>query len=308
MNPRQPQAFPIPAARMARLRRRAGAGFSLIEIMVAVSILAFMIVGLLAMFYHVQRAFRSGVTQSDVMEGGRAFMSSLTRELQEAASTQIPFTTNLIAVPSVGTRYWGESSWQDLPSGRSARTNYLQDLAFLTHDNGAWKGIAYRIDNRYGVGSLLRMEMSSPYESNPYISSNNVLNFSDTFFTSTLNNSTNYRHVLSGVVHLNITAYDTNGLVYSSAWLPGPNGGYAFTNHNTAPTPNYAGFTNVTLPAYLEIELGVLEPSAAEKFRANADVTEPAARNYLQRQIGRTHLFRQRVSIRPSATRIADIE
>jgi hypothetical protein len=286
----------------ARSRRsRAAGAFSLIEIMVAVSILAFMIVGLLAMFFHVQRAFRVGVTQSDVMEGGRAFLGTLTRELQTIAAPPIAYLTNMIAVPSPGTGAWGESSRQDLPSG-SARTNYLQDIAFLTEDNGEWKGIAYRIDNRDGVGLLQRLEMTLPYESNPFFATNNLQNFTEKFFTSTI--STNYRPILDGVVHLFVTAYDTNGLIYSSAWLRG-NGGYGFTNH-VHPPPNDLTFTNSTLPAYLDIELGILEPAATTRFRANADVNAANGQNYLRRQVGRTHLFRQRVSIRPAATRITD--
>src|SRR5436309_8858412 len=45
------------------------AGFSLLEMMVAVTLLAIIIVGLLSMFYQTQRAFRQGSTQSDVLEG-----------------------------------------------------------------------------------------------------------------------------------------------------------------------------------------------------------------------------------------------
>lgn len=287
--------------RLAAPVRLGRAAFSLIEIMVAVSILAFMIVGLLAMFYHVQRAFRSGVTQSDIMEGGRALMTAMTRELQEAAACGISYQTNLLVVPSPNTLDWGESATQVLPSG-SARTNYLQDIAFLTEVNGEWKGIAYRINNRDGVGTLERLEMNLPYESNPFLSTNNLRQFTTDFFSSTLLNNTNYRPVLDGIVHLFYTPYDTNGILHSSAWLPRRPFGYGFTNH-TSEALYSIPFTNVVLPAYLEIELGVLEPSAVEKFRAS-----DGSAGFLQRQIGRTHLFRQRIPIRPAASRVADEE
>ncbi len=304
MNWIQPQP-PAASFRLVLSRRRSRRdGFSLIEVMVAVSILAFMIVGLLAMFYHVQRAFRSGVTQSDIMEGGRALMSMVTHELQEAAATSTAFTTNLLILPAPGTGNWGESSTQNLDSG-SSRTSYLQDLAFLTEANGEWKGLAYRLDNQNGVGTLKRLEVTLPYESNPFFATNNLRQFSDEFFGSTLINNTNFRPVLDGVVHFFFTAYDTNGLVQSAAWLKKVPYGYAFTNF-TAEAPDTIGFTNVVLPAYLEIELGVLEPSAVEKFRANNDVNAANGQNFLQRQAGRIHLFRQRVAIRPAATRVSD--
>jgi len=272
--------------------------------MVSVALLAVIIVGLLAMFYHVQRAFKSGVTQSDVMEGGRAVMGLFVREIQEAAATRIPYTTNLIALPSVATAPWGESSGQDLPSG-AARKNFLQDIAFLTRDNGNWKGVSYRLDNRDGVGVLYRLEASSPYEPNPYAASNTLYKFSQNFFGSTLANNTNFHRLLDGVVHLYVTAYDTNGWVYSSAWLPSANGGYAFTNFDARALTDDPKFTNSVMPAYLEIELGVLEPAIVDKFRAATEVGGAAPQNYLRRQVGRTHLFRQRISIRPAATQIS---
>src|SRR5947207_12610645 len=52
-------------------------GFSLIEIMVTVSLLTFIILGLLLMFNQTQRAFRTGMTQTDVLEAGRATMDML---------------------------------------------------------------------------------------------------------------------------------------------------------------------------------------------------------------------------------------
>jgi prepilin-type N-terminal cleavage/methylation domain-containing protein len=274
------------------LRIKPAQGFSLIEIMVAVGLLAVIIVGLLAMFYHVQRAFRSGVTQSDIMENGRATMGLMARELQEAAPTEShdPYATNFVAMPSPGTAAWGESSAQDLPSN-AQRKNFLQDISFLTRANGNWKGISYRIENNGGVGTLKRLEATLPYDPNPYTASNGLFKFSTDFFSSTVDN-TNYHRISDGVVHLYVTAYDTNGFVFTNAWLS-PNGGYAFT-----------GYTNV-MPAYVEIELGVLEPSANDRFRASLEVGGAAPQNYLRRQVGRTHLFRQRVSIRPAASQLS---
>src|SRR6266581_6128658 len=70
-------------------------GFSLIEVMVAVSLLAVIIVGLLAMFYQTQRAFRSGIAQVDVLEGGRATLDLISRELQEMTAASDPTITNV---------------------------------------------------------------------------------------------------------------------------------------------------------------------------------------------------------------------
>src|SRR3954452_6174254 len=79
--------------------RRAG-GFSLVEVMVAVGLLAFIIVGLLAMFYQTQRAFRSSATQTDVLEAGRASMQIIRQDLQDMHAAGHPFVTNFLIVLS----------------------------------------------------------------------------------------------------------------------------------------------------------------------------------------------------------------
>src|SRR3954471_19290395 len=76
-------------------------GFSLIEVMVAVAILAVIIVGLLAMFYQTQRAFRTGLTQVDVLENGRAAMEMSGSDLRDVtASPDNPTLNVLIDLPN----------------------------------------------------------------------------------------------------------------------------------------------------------------------------------------------------------------
>ena len=76
--------------------------FSLIEIMVAVSLLSFIIVGLLAMFFQVQRVFRAGTAQADIMEGGRATMNLIVRDLQEMTASGVDLVTNCLVTASIG--------------------------------------------------------------------------------------------------------------------------------------------------------------------------------------------------------------
>src|SRR3954452_3005535 len=79
--------------------RRAG-GFSLVEVMVAVGLLAFIIVGLLAMFYQTQRAFRSSATQTDVLEAGRTAMQLIRQDLQDMHVAGHLLVTNFLIQPS----------------------------------------------------------------------------------------------------------------------------------------------------------------------------------------------------------------
>jgi len=58
---------------------------------------------------------------------------------------------------------------------------------------------------------------------------------------------------------------------------------------------NYAFWSNA-LPAYVELELGVLEPNIVDHFKAIGNPT--AQVNYLSNHVAQVHVFRQRVPIR----------
>src|SRR5258708_2837402 len=59
------------------------AAFSLIEILIVVALLSIIILGLLAMFSQTQKAFRAGLTQTDVLQAGRLAGDMLGRELEQ---------------------------------------------------------------------------------------------------------------------------------------------------------------------------------------------------------------------------------
>jgi len=274
---------------------RARHAFSLIEIMVAVSLLAIIIVGLLAMFYQVQRAFRVGTAQSDILEGGRSTMSLIVRDLQSMAASELRHVTNCAVVPADG-RAALTSTIQDLATG-SARTNFLEDFCFLTRDNDIWSGVAYRLTNSAnGVGALCRIVESANRQTLFADNSNAVRNVS--LRTAEFGVNVAYQLVLDGVVNLTITPCDTNGVSFHT---------YSDTDTDTLRVDNTRGvyaFKGDRLPAYLDIELAVLEPSALAKFRVREEIGQPQAAEFLARQIGATHVFRQRVAIRPAASDI----
>ena len=288
-------------------------GFSVLEIMVAVALLAVIIVGLLAMFYQVQRAFRAGTAQVDVMEGGRATMNLLTRDLQELTATGLPLVTNCVVLDSSGVDPANPlTSVQDLPSG-AARKNFLQDICFMSRLNDEWIGTAYRVAfAETGAGTLYRLNIRRPTESLPLDNTNVITQLSFFACTNLDFDGPDLHRVTDGVVHLRFTPYDRNGFPYTDIEFYNdnePTALNAYTNnlrvdHNRG---IYA-FVSNSLPAFIDIELAVLEPSAFEKFNARVDSALPfpqsitRATNYLARQIGRTHVFRQRVPIRPAST------
>jgi len=267
-----------PALHCSRAGQR---GFSLLEIMVAVALLALIIVGLLAMFYQVQRAFRSGTAQVDVMEGGRATTSLIVREVQEAAATQLAGAPNMAVVPpmknAANTLAVADSFAQSLPGGET-RQNVLRDFFFISKVNDEWVGTAYRISNAVsGVGTLYR-----------FVERTNLANLPSLITKLTTWNPYNYpnnfRRVMDGVVHFTVDFYETNGVFFTD---------------NSYPRDFVYSATNNIMPAYVDLELAVLEPIPLEKFRYRYDANPVQAGTYLANQAARTHVFRQRVPIRP---------
>jgi hypothetical protein len=273
------------------------AAFSVLEIMVAVALLAVIIVGLLAMFYQVQRAFRAGTSQVDVMEGGRAAISIITREMQEVAATGVPDATNLVIVPS----RQGIQTAQVLSSGTPPQPNFLNDFCFLQRRNDEWTGVAYRFTNAFtGVGTLVRYSWSWASDSNPlWLAQTNSM-MSRAVCTAPPTQFDGASLVLDGVVHFQVEAYDAEGVLFRPPYYSDISDGYLRRDS----VKDVYAFMSTNLPAYLDLELRVLEPATLAKFRARAETDLNNATNYLARQIGHTHVFRQRIAVRTAAANV----
>lgn len=255
-------------------------GFSLLEIMIAVSLLALIIVGLMAMFFQTQKAFRLGTRQADVLEGGRGLMEMLTRELQEVAGTRDSIN------------FYANSGYMPLIQPRSGafQTNVLEEYFFITKSNDWWTGIAYLIDARvvkgFGtVGSLYRYSTNSPTIPEGAVR-NLFITYQDEMDNYEKGRSNSFRRVADQVIHLKLSPYNSRGVLYTNyAGLTFPLT-YSFTNE----------FTRDPVPAFIDLELGVLEPRAAERFRAIAD--DAKAYEFITNQVDKVHLFRQRIALR----------
>jgi hypothetical protein len=116
-------------------------------------------------------------------------------------------------------------------------------------------------------------------------------------------------HLIDGVVHLTVRAYDPDGRWVNNYYQP-------YTNaQNTAffKPPGFPAYTDGygeaqlymfsnAVPASVELELGILEDrvlARAEGLPNNLPAASPNDRRtlYLQGQAGTVHLFRQRVNI-----------
>lgn len=292
-----------PGEKRSRLER----AFSLIEVMVAVTLMSVIVIGLLAMFAQTQRAFRTGVTQVDVMESGRAACEMLARELEQIRPTDLPNTLNLFV------QWNGYTLPQTLPGtdtfGNSqSRTNVLDDLFFFTRENRNWQGIGYRVESRNMVGTLYRYETNVVNLDFPALVYNwerdtgsDTPKFRDEVFFRQAGRS----RVIDGVVHLRVLAYDSNGaLITPDSNFLGPLGSIGSVGVSNrvqralvvAPDLNLEyHFRSNAVPAYLDLELGILEQKTAERCR---NLPLEAQAKYLESKAGNVQIFRQRIALR----------
>jgi hypothetical protein len=284
--------------------------------MVVVGLFSLIVVALMAVFNSSQQALRASVTQTDVLEGGRATINLMASDLRQmapsfGASNSLVHVFNVdICTSNNPVNFYANTNLdyspllQSLPGSGQLRTNVLENFFILSRGNlngsPTWFGTGYAVDPAAtgDLNPLYRFYIATNIEASP-----NPAVLFNTFMTNLAtaapNGYTNagWSHLLDGVVHLTVRAYDTNGV-----WMTN---GYAVGHTNTAKNvlfmPSAYGecgfymFSN-TLPASVGVELGVLEDRALRRAETwpNGSLSQS---NYLAQQVGAVHIFRQRVTI-----------
>jgi hypothetical protein len=277
--------------------------FTLVEVLVAVSLLSVIVLGLMMMFNQTQKAFRLGMMQTDVLENGRLTTDLLSRELEQITPGNSQFSTSFVAELAPPTRLGMTPTPVQLdlpPSPTLTRTDMLQQIYFVTHENQSWKAIGYLVDTpQKGLGTLYRFEFPT-YRTNQPDGLMRVFDNDAQALYNSGNVSSNLRRIMDGVVVLNTRLYDTAGYEINQVSNTCKNA-TVFTELALANKPRAQFFSNA-VPAYVEFELGVLEPSVLEKYKS---IPVPAIQaQFLKDQISHVHVFRQRVAVRnvdPSA-------
>jgi hypothetical protein len=281
--------------------RARGAAFTLVEIMVVMVLLSVIILGLMAMFNQVQTAFRAGMAQTDQLEGGRMINDQFVRDLQQMTPT---FQTNGINFYTQIPNY--PLHLQTLPASSYPRTNILENLFFMSRYNQTWSGIGYFVrtnpsvfGNMNPVGTLYRFETNVP---RAQISGDASLPYF-TYLNAT--NPLNISKILDGVVDFRIRSFDPNGFVLTNGSQSIQSNFFVTISNsfNIAPGEvEFSAYSNNIVPAYVEVQIGVLEPAVLKRYNS---IPSPTVRsNFLAAHAGNVQLFRQRIAIRnadPSA-------
>jgi type II secretory pathway pseudopilin PulG len=297
--------------------------FSLIELLVVMALLSVIIVGLMLMFSQVQRAFRTGLTQTDVLAAGRVAGDMLGRELEQITPVNQPRWIN----PANPVQTANFNFYARIPSDANynapfvqpipgsplgskldvtiGRTNLIHDLFFVSKRNQDWVAIGYfvRTNNPQtgvlglsplGVGTLYRFETNATP-----LSGRSVGNMFNEFSLARFNEQRATK-LVDGVIHFKVRAFDTNG-----AWMV-TNNATSFFAGDDLTTPRtwkdvggevelYEFWSNA-VPATVELEMGLLEDKVWQHFQALPTIA--AQTRYLTNQTGRVHLFRSRVPVR----------
>jgi prepilin-type N-terminal cleavage/methylation domain-containing protein len=292
--------------------------FTLVEVLVVMALLSLIVLALMAVFNSTQAAFRSGVTESGVLETGRAVADIMAADLRAMSPAGENNTNGVNFYVGITNYPWAPSPLlQPMVGGTSVRTNVLENIFILSRgiSNGVptWNCVGYAVtatNTSGGLYSLYRFATNHPASlfDPAYLFTNDFAAFLANVGSTNVPVTIGGSHLLDGVVHLTARAYDVNGgwmrtnQVVSGLWTNYNQDVYYYTN-NYAPTSvealsgevGLAMFSN-TLPATVEIDMGVLE----DRPLARAQSLTPSLllqSNYLSSQASKVHIFRQRVAI-----------
>jgi Tfp pilus assembly protein PilV len=275
--------------------RPAKRAFTLVEILVVVVLMALIVLALMAVFSSTQAAFRASITQTDVLEGGRSVMGLIKSDLE-------PMTPSFLNAPNFYAAV-SNSFTQPLTGSSASRANVLEDVFFITRENQTLKGVGYfvrsnilssgmvgipgvlyRFETNYSVAQFARVAQTS---AGPFAAYDRA--------RRGVNPTNGVSRILDGVMAFKVRAFDTNGLWITTTTNYAVNVNIVATN--TPYGEAWYSFSSNAVPASVEVELGVLEDRALQRVESLGG-SFLAQTNYLAKQAGKVHLFRQRFPIR----------
>jgi prepilin-type N-terminal cleavage/methylation domain-containing protein len=327
-------------------------GFSLIEVLLAVSIMSVIVFGLFSMFNQTQKALLATSKQVDILGSGRAAIEVLVEDIQKAEAPGLPvFSLESISAQrphmqgTIDRAYNYRPVVQKLVDNYTVRTNLLQSVFFLTRSNLNWvaKGYFFSPTTNFvanpntqslGFGTLFRFssvnvdltvnDIEQRYQPNRKMNEQLLRNFWEHYeFVQNISplDATNRVFNLSvsplveGVVHFNLQPIDSDGRhmryynEFSDVANQVINRDYPNTilereeiNNEPLTSQTRYRFYGDALPAFMELEIGVLDPEVLARVKAMPN--PQAARQFLQDRPEAVHLFRRMIPL-STANRIS---
>ena len=329
---------------VSKKRQRA---FSLVELLLAVSLMTLIVFGLYAMFNETQKALRSNVNQVDVLEAGRAAIELLVSDIEQATSPGLPVFQSRPVIPATDPHFFsgimtnrigGQMSVavpvsQELADG-TFRTNLLHEAFFLTRSNLNWvaKGffispstnaVSLASSGEINYGTLFRFsspnvdfsarDLSQIFRPQRRMNTNLFRNLWDVYRRTKTDAGFAISNVVAsplidGVVHFKLQPIDslgrpmrywTNNALTESVNFRYPSVALVrdqAPGRSTFVTETRSAFYGEALPAYVEVEIGVLDQTTLSRVKALGNAA--LSKDYLNRQAGGVHLFRRMIPLR----------
>lgn len=260
--------------------------------MVVVALLSLIVLALMAVFDSTQKAFRASITQTDLLEGGRAAMDLMANDVRLMSGARDGTGVNFYA--NTNANY--QPMIQPLTADSHCLTNVLEKFFILQRENLTWTGVGYAVRvTPTNLFSLYRFSMSTNVSASAPLALYNQ--FTNDVYFGAWDRTNGMSLLMDGVVSLTARAYDVSG-----AWLTTTN--VFIQNGVTNFIPKYTQFfppgwgevglcmTNDALPAAVEIQMNVFEDQELRRAEGRPD---PFA--YLSNRVGQVHVFRQRIVV-----------
>ena len=274
---------------------------TMIELLVAVTLISFIILALYQMFDKTQEQLRRAMAQVDTLENGRAIVDMLQRDLGKV--TVPPFeSTNFTfyrqeSLRNVGTNGITVGFLNADGSTTNVFTNSLDRCLFLINDQSLrptnWGAIGYHVGHpddptlqpTNGIGSLYRFAFHT---------NNNQMtpSFIGVLTSAFLERGSTevMSRVADNIVHFRVRTYPTDimstNLISVTRWEP----------PYVSVLQQIAYSTNVNLPSLVEVELGYVDEETAGIVTSFGD--QYAASNYLAQVPQKMNLFRFLVPVK----------
>jgi hypothetical protein len=259
------------------LVNRARAGVTVLELMVAMTMVSFIILVLYQMFDKVQAQMRNAIKQVDSLESGRSVMDILYRDFSRMVvppdAAQVSFEIDADA------SVFGLEMLH-VSSSNAFFTNKMEAVFFTAYDAEAtptnWVGMGFRVahpdypdvEPTNGFGTLYRYETNA----NRFTS-----NFRNQFYQAAVSN--HVHKIAENIVHFRVNFYADR--IYTNI---------------TSTFQVDRQLRDQTLPKLLEIELGYLDSETAT-IAASLGSTN-AARQFIATRPEKVSFFRFQVRLR----------
>jgi hypothetical protein len=318
------------------VRPRRGA-FTVLELLLGVSLLTLIVFGLYSVFDQTQRALRSSVQQVDIFESARAATALIREDVSQYRPAGVPWRAGLAVIVS--------SNLPPVPladlSGDFQGWLSSQEIYGVHRVGGEWRGVGYWLDfdtntlDTVRIATLMRFQQSLPERQfaaphsgegrrhlfpmpfdrlggeltpgqdglNPFIP------YDPSEFNNWSQVRTNIAYssaVIPGIVHFRVLAYDQNGVVLRTPLPRSPRPGEPPTRPDPAFTSRFEmAHTQFGEMQYrftgevlpAQLELELGLVEPATAERLRSFTTPEGAARYLRENAGKVHFFRQRIPL-----------